>query len=117
MPKEFKDPADLLTYLIFELKDKLDDKYPVVVEIAKRFRVISSGVHYIKKDKTKWEQISDLWESLKNSDMTKKEKYKRISSFTELSTSTIQRIVKDLDNPKIKRRISEKSLFEHYNED
>ena len=117
--REITDPADMLTYLIYELKEKLGDKYPIVLEMSKRFRNISSGVHYIKKDKTKWEEVSTLWESLKTSDMTKKEKFERISESTELSVYSVKRLVKEIENNvyKTKSRIDEKSLFEYFNED
>ena len=117
--REITDPADVLTILVVEAEKDLGDKYKKVLEIVKRFRSISSGVHYIKKDKIKWEEVNTLWESLKTSDMTKKEKFERIATFTEISIHSVQRIVKDIENgvPKTKRRINEKSLFEYYHED
>jgi len=117
--REITDPADVLTILVVESEKDLGDKYKKVLDIVKRFRSISSGVHYIKKEKTNWEEINTIWESLKASDMTNKEKYETIANYSELSIHSIRRIVKDIENgvSKTKCRIDEKSLFEHFDED
>ena len=113
--KEITDPIDVITCLAVESEHVLGDKYKEVLKLIKRARLLSSGVHYVKKNKTKWEEIYLLWNQLQSSDMTLKEKIDKIAYVTEMLPNTVTRIVYEIkkENPKIKIRIDEKSLFDH----
>ena len=104
MPKEITDPIDIITYLFIEAKkDNEIYTYKEVMLIIKRARNLSSGVHYVKTAKTKWEEINVLWQQMKHTDRTLKEITERIADAVGISPHSVKRIVNEIrkNNKKI----------------
>ena len=108
------DSIDIILYQVANIKDILGDKYSVVVDIIKKSRALVSGTGYIRKKRTKWEEIRDGWEMLKHTGKSKKEIYGIIATQTELTTYSVKRIISEIQKNSEKTKLKlgdEKTLL------
>lgn len=109
------DAIDIIIYQIANIKDILGDKYNLVMDTIKKSRALVSGTGYIRKKRTKWEEVRDSWNMLKNSGRHKKEIYEIISTQTDLTTHSIKRIISEIKKNSKCTKIKmgdEKTLFD-----
>ena len=109
------DAIDIIIYQIANIKDHLGDKYNLVMETIKKSRALVSGTGYIRKKRTKWEEVRDSWEMLKNTGRPKKEIYETIATQTDLSLYSVKRIVSEIKKNSKHTKIKigdEKTLFD-----
>jgi len=108
------DTIDIVIYQISNIKEKLGDKYSIVIDTIKNTRALVSGQGYIRKKRTKWEEIRDGWEMLKGTGKSKKDIYGIIATQTNLTTYSVKRIISEIQKNSEKTKIKlgdEKTLF------